>query len=61
MAGINKNIPLSLAFAGFMGIAGIAGAVDKLDVQKAIVEAKDAFNQANSVGGAWRDTARMIN
>ncbi len=43
-----------------MGIAGIAGAVDRLDVQKTIAEAKDAFKQAESVGGAWRDTAKMI-
>lgn len=60
MMRIGKKILPSLAFAGCMGIAGIAGAVEKLDVQKAIAEAKGAFKQADSVGGAWRDTAKMI-
>lgn len=47
-----------IAFAGSM--PGLAGAVDKLDVQQAIAEAKDAHKQADSVGGAWRDTTKMI-
>ncbi len=60
MTRISKIILLCLTFAGSGGIAGIAGAVDKLDVQQAIAEAKDAFKQADSVGGAWRDTTKMI-
>ncbi len=60
MTRISKIILLCLAFAGSAGIAGVAGAVDKLDVEKAIAAAKDAHKQADSVGGAWRDTGKMI-
>lgn len=35
-------------------------ALDKLDVEKSIAAAKDAQKQANSVGGEWRDTKKMI-
>lgn len=60
MTRISKIILLCLAFAGAAGFAGITGAVDKLDVQQAIAAAKAAHKQANSVGGAWRDTSKMI-
>ncbi len=60
MKRITKTILLCVAFAGSAAFAGWAGAVDKLDVQQAIAEARDAHKQADSVGGAWRDTGKMI-
>ena len=60
MSRITRTILLCATFAFSAGFANWAGAVDKLDVQKAIAEAKDAFKQADSVGGAWRDTTKMI-
>ena len=55
-----KTILLCAAFACSSGFASLAGAVDKLDVQQAIAAAKDAYKQADSVGGAWRDTTKII-
>ncbi len=52
-----KSLILAAAIAAF---SGSAFAVDKLDVEKSIAAAKDAFTQANKVGGAWRDTTKMI-
>ena len=60
MKRMSKTILLCLAFAGSAGFAGLANAVDKLDVQQAIAAAKAAQKQANSVGGEWRDTGKMI-
>ena len=60
MPEIRKTILLCVAFACSAGFASWAGAIDRLDVQKAIAEAKEAYQQADSVGGAWRDTAKMI-
>ena len=49
-------IAAAIAMSGltFTGIASAGSADD------AIAAAKEAYNQANSVGGAWRDTAKMI-
>lgn len=60
MSKISKTILLCVAIACSAGYASWAGAVDKLDVEQAIAAAKDAHQQADSVGGAWRDTGKMI-
>ncbi len=52
-----KTIFIAAIFAVF---STGAFALDKLDVEKSIAAAKDAQKQANSVGGEWRDTGKMI-
>ena len=52
-----KTIVLAASIAVF---SGSVFALDKLDVEKSIAAAKDAQKQANSVGGEWRDTKKMI-
>ena len=48
---------LTLFSAGFLGSAHAA---DMMSAEKAIAAAKDARSHANSVGGEWRDTGKMI-
>ena len=60
MTKTTKAILLCAAFACSASFASLAGALDRFDVEQAIAVAKDAYRQADSVGGAWRDTRKMI-
>ena len=47
---------LTLTSAAYFGPVHAAG----MNAEKAIAAAKDTVKQANSVGGEWRDTGKMI-
>lgn len=59
MAGLIKKILLALVIAVF-SIGFNAYAHSKADAMDAINAAKAALKKADSIGGAWRDTADMI-
>lgn len=54
----------SLMLATVIALSGITFAgsalAGSMDAESAIKAAKQALKQADSVGGAWRDTAKMI-
>jgi hypothetical protein len=54
-----KKIALA-ALIGSMTIAGTAMAADKAGAEAAISAAKAAQKAADSVGGEWRDTGKII-
>ena len=53
-----KTTLLAATFAIFSG--GYLSTASAADAVAAIAAAKDAQKQANSVGGEWRDTGKMI-
>ena len=48
----------SVVFAGVLATPALADGHTAAD--KAIADAKEAYKQALNVGGAWRDTAKLI-
>lgn len=54
-----KKIALAVLIGG-LTIAGTAMAADKASAEAAIAAAKASQKAANSVGGEWRDTGKMI-
>ena len=63
MKGSIKNTLLAFAIAVFSSAyltAAIAGGSSDGNAVETIVAAKAALKKADSVGGAWRDTAKMI-
>ena len=56
-----KKTLSSLLFAStFAVLASLSGAAFAGAADDAIADAKEAQKQANSVGGEWRDTGKMI-
>lgn len=51
---------LVLAVAGALMMGSTAFAADKAAAEKAIADAKAMTKEANSAGGEWRDTGKII-
>lgn len=58
MSKILKPLLLAASIAAFG--AAFAPNAFAADAAQAIADAKEALKQADSVGGAWRDTGKMI-
>ena len=56
---LDKKIALAALMAGLIA-AGTATAADKAGAEAAIAAAKAAQQEANAVGGEWRDTGKII-
>ncbi|MCB1786600.1 MAG: SoxXA-binding protein [Chromatiaceae bacterium] len=57
---MSKKSMMLGALIGALALAGTAFAADKAGAEAAIAAAKAAQQEANAVGGEWRDTGKII-